>query len=422
MDLFDQYLLNQLTGEYARLDGTDPAMVGVYSRMCNLDHLEEVYPYLYAMRYFGWGTQARPEEVLEELAEMLKLAGEEPWLSGLYADLRLAGKKADPDTQKKLSAAQVRGYSQVYLKEKSALYKAPVKAPEKAGGKTTAKSTGDPGKGLGKDLGKGLEKDTKGIKSEKKLDLKVKSEKKPEPAPRKDLPVELTGLDFKSKGVTADQFDTGDVDYLHAIVSVKPDQAARRVSVSSQIFTSTGKEQSRVFTSEVDIPANATSFETTGWGAKTVSNYPAGTYTWEAWVGDRKKSVRRTFTIYASSEFGKVEVKGVSTFGSKLSGALSADTNDCKSKFSAKTLECLYVKAAIREPGKTILAKARMRIENKDTGAVLYDRHYCHKVEHNFAFIWKGYGYDSPGHWKPGRYGYLLELSGRKFEGTFTVE
>lgn len=121
MDKFDRYLLDELAAMYAKPELTAEEQEELYLRMTNLDHLEEAHPYLYAMRYFGWGTQASAQEVLRELGQLRELMGDDARLNGLYEDLLILSGKDTADGRRRLNEAARGGYSNVYLKEKSAL-------------------------------------------------------------------------------------------------------------------------------------------------------------------------------------------------------------------------------------------------------------------------------------------------------------
>ena len=84
MNDFDRYLLEDLVGIYDQGPEADD-WEELYHRFENLSYLPETLPYLLTMRYFGWGTQAQPEQVLAEL-ESLEGKGNHQ-LDGLNCDL-----------------------------------------------------------------------------------------------------------------------------------------------------------------------------------------------------------------------------------------------------------------------------------------------------------------------------------------------
>ena len=88
MDLFDQYLYEELTTQYARPGLSADDYEELYQRFCNMDYLAEVKPYLLTMRFFGLGTAAEKDTVLSELKAMLN--EDDCMLKGLYYDLLLS--------------------------------------------------------------------------------------------------------------------------------------------------------------------------------------------------------------------------------------------------------------------------------------------------------------------------------------------
>ncbi len=66
MDIFDQYLFEELTTQYAQSDLTANDYEELYMRFCNMNHLDEVQPYLMTVRYFGLDTVLEKKAVLSE--------------------------------------------------------------------------------------------------------------------------------------------------------------------------------------------------------------------------------------------------------------------------------------------------------------------------------------------------------------------
>lgn len=84
MDIFDQYLYDELIELYEKSDLTVDDYKELYHRFCNLDYLEETKPYIFTMRYLGLGTSKESEMVLKELESSISEANYE--LKGLYYD------------------------------------------------------------------------------------------------------------------------------------------------------------------------------------------------------------------------------------------------------------------------------------------------------------------------------------------------
>lgn len=381
MDMFDQYLFRELEKMYARTSLTAEEQRELFIRFGNLEHLEEVQPYLFAMRWFGWGVEAQREEVLQELKKLIQLMPEEQILKGLHEDLILCSGKGTALNREKLKDAIAGGYTGVYLKDKTAVTALTSKTASPAAKPQTppaAKTVAVP-------------------------------------------PVQVKKIEFESKGVIRREFNTNDVDYLCAKVHVVPADVPRKIKVTSQIFNSSGKAQSREIVDEFTLNPGSTWFKTTGWGSKNVGNYPADTYRWVLKISDSDKNWDGSFTIFRAEEFGEVQVNRVVLFASRLNDPPRADTERYSTSFRAKDLECVYVKALIREPGRDLKVNAYLKIENTDNGVVIYEGRYVHQVQHNYVSIWKGAGYDTRGKWKAGNYRYTFHLGSSKFHGTFTV-
>lgn len=395
MDLFDQYLFDELAAMYAKKNLSADEQEELYIRFGNLDHLEQVHPYLYAMRFFGWGVPAEPDKVLKELKRMKELSGDDPVLTGLYEDLLLSAGKGNASSRENLKKAADLGYSNVHLKTKTSLPNTPSSVLGKNGPEHEAKPAAKP---------------------EPKPAARTVPEK-PKEVPK----VVVKKIEFESQGRIANAFDTMDVDYLCAKVHVEPADVPRKIVVTSRIYTSAGKPQSDEIVNDFTLNPGSRWFKTKGWGSKNVGSYPAGKYRWVIRISDTGFESENTFEILAHGAVSEVRVKKVALFASKLSGALSADTERYQTSFSARTLECLYAKAEIYEPGRDIRVKSTLKMENLDTGSVFHEVNYIHEVKHNYVSIWKGVGYDQPGKWKAGHYRYTWTLGSSKFEGTFTV-
>lgn len=119
MDIFDTEIFAELKETYCREGLTDEDYYILFQRFSNMSHLNEVKPFLYAMRYFGMGTEANPEGVLKELKSMsLK---DDIQMKGLACDLLLFQKR-DDRILSELKKMKDQGYSDIYLREKSHLH------------------------------------------------------------------------------------------------------------------------------------------------------------------------------------------------------------------------------------------------------------------------------------------------------------
>jgi len=119
MDIFDQYLFEDITSVYANDNLSYEDYEEIFQRFTNLTHIKEVQPYLLAMRYLGLGTKPERQLVLSELEKMI--GEDDPLISGLYFDLLITLGKNGSENRYRLYENINNGYSTAYLKEYSCI-------------------------------------------------------------------------------------------------------------------------------------------------------------------------------------------------------------------------------------------------------------------------------------------------------------
>lgn len=113
MDIFERYLYEELTAQYAESSLSMDDYKELYQRFCSIGHFAEVKPYLLVMRFWGWGTVSERENVLFELKEILN--DDDYVLKGLYYDLLLTIDTNDADARKNLYEMINLGYTDRYI-------------------------------------------------------------------------------------------------------------------------------------------------------------------------------------------------------------------------------------------------------------------------------------------------------------------
>lgn len=377
MDIFDQYIYEELVSEYERSGLTDDDYEELYMRFCNLGYLEEVKPYLLVMRCLGLGTPANTDATLKELRDMMDNDTE---LTGLYYDLKLCINPQNTEAIVQLRRLIEDGYCGKYLKEKSNI-------------------------------------DSVG-KAHQEL------EKAPTPVIENtvvDNMVHYKSMHFEGCGYSGFYFASGDIDYLNAKVFIEPMRATRKISVRSQIFA--GDDAfSKVFSDEITLKPGDTWFTTTGWGNKNCNCYGNRVYQWRIEI-DGADVYCQNFRFYT----GKIDkhgipIKEVKLFASKASGALEADRDRYAISFDSSTLEYIYFKCFINEPGVDKLVQIWLKIVCLEDNTVFYDNYFLHSLDHNTYACWNGVGFSTKGKWKKGLYKYTIRMgSSSPQEGTFAI-
>ena len=379
MDIFDQYIYNELTTQYEKSELSADDYDELYQRFCNMDYLIEVQPYLLTMRFFGLGTSTEKDTVLSELKAMLD--EDDCILSGLYYDLLLSENSNNTDAIVNLRRMVDKGYTNKFTKEKSYIEK------------VTALS------------------ETSNSQEES-------TEKEPTLA-EEDVVVDY--ITFECNGYKGLYFTAGDVDYLKAKVFIKPFHGKKHIKVRSQIFLD-NDTFSKIFSNEYDIDFNTRWFSTQGWGNTNYNCYSNNIYKWVIEI-DGKNTFSQEFRMYN----GKLNKNGpkvydVKLFASKSSGALEADRDDYKITFDKKNLEYVYFKFFINPPGEDMNVQVFIKITYLENGSVFRDKDFLHKLNSNTISFWKGVGFSKAGNWEKGLYRYSVYVgAGKKYEGIFTV-
>lgn len=379
MDIFDQYLFEELTTQYSKSGLSADDYEELYQRFCNLDYLKEVRPYLLTMRFFGLGTAAEKDTVLSELKAMLN--EDDCMLKGLYYDLLLSENSNNTDAIVNLRRMVDEGYTNKFTKEKSHIEKATAPSEVSASQKNTT------------------------VKEPTQTD--------------EDVAVDY--ITFECNGYNGLYFTAGDVDYLYAKVFIKPFHGKKHIKVRSQIFLD-GDAFSKVFSNEYDIDSDTRWFKTQGWGNTNFNCYRNNIYKWVIEI-DGKTTFSQEFRMY-NGKLNKSgpKVNDVKLFASKSSGALEVDRDNYKTTFEGKTLEYIYFKFLMEPPGEGMNVQIYIKVTYLEDNSVFRDKYFLQQLNDNTIACWDGIGFSKAGNWEKGLYQYSVHIgTGTKYEGTFTV-
>lgn len=377
MDIFDQYIFDELVSEYEKSELSFEEYEELYQRFNNLSHLDEVKPYLFVMRFYGLGVEKNQNEVLDELKAYLST--DDIVLNGLYYDLILSLDENNNADLLKLKQFVEQGYSDKYTKDKSFIcYVDEIEEiVEENNGEETV------------------------IRTKEK--------------------VQVDYISFECKEYNGWVFTSADVDYINAKVFIKPIKGKKHIKVSSQLFLN-GEPFSRVFYNEYDIDSSTRWFKTQGWGNKNCNCYRENQYKWVVDI-DGETTFSREFTVYS----GKLDkngpvLKDVKLFSAKRSGITEADKNNPSTVFEQSTLEDVYFRFFIAEPGKKMIVQPFVKVIYLEDNSVFRNKYFIRKLDSNTYAFAHGIGYPKPGQWKKGLYKYTAYIGKSDvFEGTFTV-
>lgn len=377
MDAFDKYIYDEITQTYAKSNISDEDYEELYQRFDNLSNEPEVKPYLYAMRYMGWGTKAQPESVMDEIEVLFTDC--DSMLKGLYYDLKLFENEGNVDFLCALNECEQNGYSKVFLKERSHLNKIPEK------------------------------------------DVPTNEPVKVEKVQATPEAIKYKRMSFESCGYSGLFFTSGDIDYLAARVYIEPIKTTRKVTVRSQVFDGENAF-SDVMTNEYTLSPGTSNFKTTGWGNKNYYAYYEGIYKWVIEI-DGAQTYSQEFRIYGGKlKKNGIQVNDVKLFASKSGDSLEKDRTNYKVSFDSKTLEYIYFKLFIDELGDDVTVQIFIKVTCLENNSVFCDKYFLHPLNSNTSSCWNGVGYSRAGMWSKGLYQYSVRIgSGTAQEGTFTV-
>jgi len=426
MDIFDQYLFDELTAQYAQPDLSSDDYEELFMRFGNIAHLDEVQPYLLTMRYFGLGTVAEKNAVITELKA--KVSEEDYILKGLYFDLILSENPNDSTAITGLRNMVKAGYTNIYTKDKSNIHDVCADADFVYDNTETIyevvcpicdetvsfdRNTYSNGSIVCPNCGEILEfsiEDEDTSENSDSIEADTDNDE-----------VSVDYMIFECNGYSGLYFTAGDIDYLAAKVFIKPIKGKKHIKVRSQIYL--GDEPfSKVFSNEYDITPETRWFKTQGWGNTNYNCYRNNTYRWIIEI-DGETTFSQEFRMY-NGKMNKTgpRVNDVKLFASKASGALEKDRDSYRTIFDSSTLEYIYFKFLINEPGENMNVQAFIKITYLEDNSVFWDDYIVQPLDDNTIAFWTGVGYRKAGNWKTGLYQYSAYIGNRsKYEGTFTV-
>ena len=375
MDIFDQYIFDELVSEYNRENISEADYEELYIRFSNISHIEDAKPYMLVMRYLGLGTGSDDTA----LSELIQLAGNDVELCGLAADLQLIKKPDDVDAAATLRHCIKNGY-----------------------------------------IGKHLYGRTNIDRINSSPSFEGESPIEEQPPLDMDNSIHFQNMRFEGCGYSGLYFTSGDIDYLNAKVFIEPMKADRDVVIRSQIFV--GEEPfSKVFTDEFTLKAGDCWFTTTGWGNKNYNCYGNRTYQWRLEI-DGVDVYCQDFRFYS----GKIDkrgmpIKDIKLFASKASGAVEGDRCRHATAFDADKLEYVYLNFFFDPLGAERNIQVFIKIDCLEDGSEFYNGYSLFRMESNWDNAWTGIGPKTGGKWKCGLYKYTLIIGPSTYEGTFTV-
>ncbi len=291
MNYFEQYLFQELTEQYAQPELSADDLEELYERFDSMSHLQEVQPYLLTMRFFGQGVSRDREAVLEEIQS--RMAENELLFSGLYFELLLAEDQDNEKIQESLQKLVGQGYKRMFVREQ--FLQTPADREEEG--------AEPPNSGVVSfydfydELLDGPLDDEDDDWDDDWDDEDDDDEVVPEEQDAAEESVVVEQVWFECKDQTGYMFAAGDVDYLNAVIYLKPRSKEKHIVLRFQIFQDNLPFCSP-YTYEYDLTPDTRYLKTVGIGNEKCTIYENGSYLWVIEI-DGQTVARQSVTMMA---------------------------------------------------------------------------------------------------------------------------
>ena len=409
MDVFDKYLFDEITQEYQQDDLSSDDYEELYQRFLNLHHIPEVKAYLFAMRSLGYGTKADEDSVLLELENSL---GNSIALDSLYYDCLLFKNREDDEAVQKLSNLIEKGYSDIYLKEKSHIN---YNEEDDWDYSITCGNCGC-------EFGITKEENAKETVIYLSCNAVIYLDDIEDDDEYAEGDIDFVKMEFYSNGIQEIYFTSNDIDYINAEVFFEPIEEPCRISVRSQVFDYWDNPISDIMEEKIYLDKGDYSFCTKALSSEDLDGYSADWLKWVIEINDLDKYSREFMLYEGKIQKPKLHIDEIKLFASGTNGA-KEDMDNCTTYFNRETLEHIYFMVVMEtEPGFDMYVEFSIKVFRSENNSVVFDECFLQSLDHDTYACWQSVGYPIPNYWDKGLYKYVVKIGdSNDFEGYFTV-
>ena len=384
MNFMDKFLYDAWVADYNKSSLSDDEAKELFIRLEMLSHLDESKPYWYAMRYFGWGTEADPLNVLEELKDLLPSASNA--IKGLYYDLLLNREPDNQEVRTALADLVGSGYNDSYTKSHCSIYNS---------------------------------KPSRSEPNDNEIHIEISDEHPPitnHTAPEVEYINFCTNDNDDYEGY---EFATENVTYLFPVIHFKPFREVRIISITSQILRD-GEPYSSLFEDEIEeVEEGKLTIYPDGIGHDEPGWLEPGVYRWNLCINNQD-FLFSEFVIYQGSmdSTGPLETT-VSIFDHEPT---ESDQGSESLVFNIESLQPLYFNFDFDSLQHDMNVYYHVRITNADKDIEIVNKYNFIHLEEGDFYFWQQVTPHTSCVWEKGLYKYEAQIAdGRVFEGTFTV-
>ena len=231
---------------------------------------------------------------------------------------------------------------------------------------------------------------------------------------------EYDGSSFSSRKVQGPLFLKGEMRMLGILVTYDPAPQGMNVSLDWQIFRQDGASMTGVIHGSGSIGKGDTDYYQ-GWGWGIPGNWQVGRYTVKASMNGSNELVTYFDVVEGAYDNPRLTMNEVLLFSA---GAVPPELKDRKysTVFSSHQARRIYFEIRLEKVKAPFYTTLNYKI-TKMSGEIF--AHYSVPIRFRSGDdrCWTGFGWDAPGHWPKGRYGYEISIGeiNNLFRGVFDI-
>ena len=218
---------------------------------------------------------------------------------------------------------------------------------------------------------------------------------------------EYDGSSFSSRKAQGPLFLKGEMRMIGIIVTYDPAPHDMNVSLDWQIFRQDGTSVTGIIHGSGSIRKGDTDFYQ-GWGWNVPGNWQVGRYTVKASMNGSNQLVTYFDVVEGKYDNPRLTMNEVVLFSA---GAVPPELKDRKysTVFSSHQARRIYFEIRLAKMNVSVYTTLNYKI-TKITGEIVANYSVSIRFRSGDDRCWTGFGWDNPGHWQKGRYGYEISI------------
>ena len=231
---------------------------------------------------------------------------------------------------------------------------------------------------------------------------------------------EYDGSSFASRKVQGPLFLKGELRMIGILVTYPPAPHNMKVSLDWQIFHQDGSSMTGLIHGVGSISKGDTDFYQ-GWGWNVPGHWQPGRYTVKASMNGSNQLVTYFDVVEGKYDNPLLTMTEVRLFSA---GAVPPELKDRKysAVFSSHQARRIYFEIRLAKMNTSVYTTLNYKI-TKSSGEIFANYSVPIRFRSGDDRCWTGFGWDVPGHWQKGRYGYEISIGevNNIFRGVFDI-